>query len=329
MKVLLYSGSQKIVGKSGVGEALRHQQQALEEMGIPYTKHARDGFDVVHLNTIFPDALLMALRAKLRGKKVFFYGHSTMEDFRNSFRGSNMLAGLFKRWITLCYNRGDIIITPTAYSKDILLGYGLKPPIVILSNGVDTKFFAKTKEARDSFRKKYNLGPTDKAVVSVGHYIQRKGILDFVALAEALPQYEFFWFGYTNLNLIPQNIRDAIERKLPNLHFPGYVDRNELREAYSGADLFLFLTHEETEGIVMLEALAAGIPILVRDIPIYSTWLKDGVDVHKGSTLDEFRHKTTQILGGELPDLTANGLLLAHKLDIREIGKQLSELYRR
>lgn len=327
MKVLLYSGSQKIVGKSGVGEALRHQQQSLDEMKIPYTKRLRDGFDVVHINTIFPDALLMALVAKMMGKKVFFYGHSTMEDFKDSFRGSNLFAGLFKLWITLCYNRGDIIITPTIYSKNLLLSYGLKPPIVVLSNGVDTEFFARDEEARIRFRQKYNLNDGDKAVISVGHYIQRKGILDFVDLAESLPQYQFYWFGYTNLNLVPKNVRDAIGRKLPNLHFPGYVDRNALKEAYCGGDLFLFLTNEETEGIVMLEALAARIPILVRDIPIYSQWLKAGEDVYKATNQEEFRLKIVQILSGELPDLTDHGLLLAQNLDIKEIGRQLKELY--
>ena len=35
-----------------------------------------------------------------------------MEDFRNSFLGSNLLAPLFKRWLILCYRQGDVVITP-------------------------------------------------------------------------------------------------------------------------------------------------------------------------------------------------------------------------
>lgn len=43
--------------------------------------------------------------------------------------------------------------------------------------------------------------------------------------------------------------------------------------------LFCFMSHEETEGIVVLEALACCIPVLVRDIPVYEDWLADGKNV--------------------------------------------------
>ena len=75
---------------------------------------------IVHINTVFPDSLLAALAARLSGKKVVYYAHSTMEDFRRSFPGSNWFAPLFKRWIRLCYQMEDIIITPTDYSRNFL-----------------------------------------------------------------------------------------------------------------------------------------------------------------------------------------------------------------
>jgi 1,2-diacylglycerol-3-alpha-glucose alpha-1,2-glucosyltransferase len=288
---------------------------------------AKDSYDVIHLNTIFPDSLLMSRRAKRKGKKVVYYAHSTMEDFRNSFRGSNLVAPLFKRWITYCYNSGDIIITPTAYSKSLLEGYSLKRPIYSLSNGIDTGFFMPDEGSRQRFRSKYRLQPEEKAVISVGHYIERKGILDFVALAEQLPEYQFYWFGYTNLNIIPRGVRKVISRKLPNLHFPGYVDRQELRDAYSGSDLFLFLSHEETEGIVLLEALASRIPILLRDIPIYSEWLKADETVYKGRTNEEFRDKIAAIIERRNPDLTENGYQVVLDNDLQVVGRRLLSIY--
>ncbi|GGN94450.1 glycosyltransferase [Saccharibacillus kuerlensis] len=327
MKVLLYSGSLKTVNRSGVGEAVRHQREALERLNIDYTMDEREDYDIVHLNTIFPDSLRMARRAKRQGKKVVYHAHSTMEDFRNSFIGSNLAAPVFKKWITRCYRSADLLITPTEYAKGLLLGYGLSNPIVSLSNGVDSAFFTPDQEAGRRFRRKYDLADDTKVVLSVGHYIERKGILDFVELARRMPDHQFYWFGYTPLYMVPGKIREAVESKLPNLHFPGYVNREELRDAYCGSDLFLFATHEETEGIVLLEALAAGIPVLVRDLPIYADWLQDGDTVYKGRSLETFERGIRGITGHKLPDLTTDGRSLAVGLDLDSVGRRLVELY--
>ena len=111
MSVYLYPGGVRLIRKSGVGQAILHQQKALMAAGVPLAQTMGTG-DIVHINTVFPDSLLIALRAKLSGKKVIYYAHSTMEDFRRSFPGSNWFAPLFKRWIRLCYQMGDVIITP-------------------------------------------------------------------------------------------------------------------------------------------------------------------------------------------------------------------------
>ncbi|OJF91616.1 glycosyl transferase family 1 [Alkalibacterium sp. 20] len=327
MKILLYSGSLKIVDKSGIGQAVRQQEKTLKLSGIPYTMDIRDDFDIIHLNTIFPNSRIMSIWAKRKGKKVIYYAHSTMEDFENSFRGSNLLAPIFKRWIINCYNSADIIITPTEYSKMLLESYGLKRPIFSLSNGVDIDYFAQNYDARKRFRDKYDLKEQEKVIISVGHYIERKGILDFVKIAEQMPEYQFYWFGYTNLNLVPHSVREAIENSLPNLHFPGYVNRNDLRDAYCGSDLFLFLTNEETEGIVLLEALASKIPILVRDIPVYENWLSDGETVYKGINIYDFKEKIYRILEGILPEITENGYRIAQKRDLKVIGRLLMNIY--
>jgi len=327
LKILLYSGLLYLVNKSGVGEAVRHQKLALEQLNVSCTTNIRDDFDAIHLNTIFPDSLIMSRWAKWRGKKVVYYAHSTMEDFRNSFRGSNWLAPIYKYWIKHCYNSGDLIITPTDYSKALLESYGLKRPIFSLSNGVDIEFFAQNQEARNRFREKYRLKEEDKAIISVGHYIERKGILDFVKIAEQMPEYQFYWFGYTNLNLVPYIVKKAITNALPNIHFPGYVDRNELRDAYCGSDLFAFLTYEETEGIVLLEALASKVPILIRDIPIYANWLTDGENVYKGENICGFKEKIVGILEGLLPDITEKGHHLVLERDLKQVGKRLLNIY--
>ena len=328
MRIYIYTGGEKIVGKSGVGQAIRHQKACLAQCGVPMTERWTADTAAVHINTVLPDAVLAALWARLRGRNVIWYGHSTMEDFRQSFRGSDLLAPLFRRWITFCYNLGDVVITPTEYSRRLLESYHLRRPVYSLSNGVDTEFFHPDPALRAAFRRRYGLTERERVVISVGHTIARKGLLDFLELARRMPSARFLWFGWTAPNLLPKEIQDAMAAAPSNVRFPGYVNREQLREAYCGADVFAFLSQEETEGIVVLEALACGIPTVLRDIPVYDGWLQNGENIYKESNLDGFQRTVVGILDGTLPDLTAAGRAVAESRSLRAVGQQLQEIYR-
>ena len=329
MSIYLYRGGEKLVGRSGVGQAIRHQAECLSRCGLPVTDRFAPDTDAVHINTVLPDAVVTALLARLRGRKVVWYGHSTMEDFRGSFRGSDLLAPLFRRWLTFCYGLGDVVLTPTPYSRRLLAGYGLRKPVYSLSNGVDVDFFHPDAAAKDTFRKRYHLGANEKTVISVGHTIARKGLPEFLELARRMPDVRFLWFGWTDPRLVPAAITRAIRNAPPNVLFPGFVDRERLREAYQGADVFAFLSHEETEGIVVLEALACGIPTVLRDIPVYDGWLEDRKTVYKASNPGEFQRIVMDLLAGTLPDLTAAGRQAAEERSLEAVGERLKEIYRR
>ena len=329
MSIYLYRGGEKLVGRSGVGQAIRHQAECLSRCGLPVTDRFAPDTDAVHINTVLPDAVVTALLARLRGRKVVWYGHSTMEDFRGSFRGSDLLAPLFRRWLTFCYGLGDVVLTPTPYSRRLLAGYGLRKPVYSLSNGVDVDFFHPDAAAKDTFRKRYHLGANEKTVISVGHTIARKGLPEFLELARRMPDVRFLWFGWTDPRLVPAAITRAIRNAPPNVLFPGFVDRERLREAYQGADVFAFLSHEETEGIVVLEALACGIPTVLRDIPVYDGWLEDRKTVYKASNPGEFQRIVMDLLAGTLPDLTAAGRQAAEERSLETVGERLKVIYRK
>ncbi|MFV0527400.1 MAG: glycosyltransferase [Lachnospiraceae bacterium] len=309
-----------------MGRAMSHQEGMMRAAGIPVAASWQEA-SVIHINTVLPDAVMAAFVARLQQKKVIYYGHSTMEDFQNSFKCSNFLAPLFKKWICFCYNLGDIILTPTQYSREILESYGLKRQIYNISNGVDTEFYQFRTEYRCAFREKYYIPEETKVVLSAGHYIRRKGILDFLELARRMPQQLFFWFGGGNEALVPEEIKEAIRHAPANVYFLGYVPAEELRNAYCGADAFAFMTVEETEGIVVLEALACEIPLVLRDIPVYNTWLKDGRQVYKVADVSECRERLEGIFDRTLPRLTEAGRELMAKYSLLNTGKLLKEIY--
>ena len=60
----------KQIEKSGVGRAIKHQMKALELNNVEYTLDPKDDYDIIHINTIFPESYLMGKIAKSKGKKV-------------------------------------------------------------------------------------------------------------------------------------------------------------------------------------------------------------------------------------------------------------------
>lgn len=325
--VCQYTGLLRIFAKSGLGEAVRHQKQMHEMLGNDVSTNPFASADVVHLNSVLPDSWFVALWARMRGIPVVMHAHSTEEDFRNSFAGANLIAPLFRHWLTAMYSMGDLVLTPTAYSSALLERYDINRPIKVISNGVDCDFFRPDPAARDRFRARQGLRDDEKVIISVGHFFERKGFPEFVELARSMPEAMFFWFGWTDAKVLTQPVKDAIANRPDNLCLPGFVTQDELRDAYCGADLFCFMTHEETEGIVMLEALATGIPVLVRNIDIYRDWLPDGVITHQASDQTEFRTKARAIITGALPSCTAAGVTFAQRYDLGRVARQLAACY--
>ncbi len=328
MKVFIFSGHQKWIEHSGVGRAIYHQKNAVAKTkGLDLVLKKEDA-DIIHINTVFPGSVRLALWAKRHGKKVVFHAHSTKQDFRNSFIGSNAVSGAFGRWLQFCYQLGDVIITPSEYSKALLLEQGVTKPIFVMSNGIDLDYYQAASGDKEYFRREYGFKENDKVVMAAGLWIKRKGILDFVEMAKRLPQYQFIWFGDSNLWSVPREVKESVTCKLPNLHFPGYVSKDELRRAYAGCDLFWFPTYEETEGIVILEALAMKTPVLVRDIPVYQGWLADGVNTYTFKVQEQAAEKISAILEGTAADLTEEGYQVAANRRMDQIGLRLEEIYR-
>lgn len=330
MKVLLYTEGLKTIGKSGLGKAIKHQMTALENEHIEYTLDPKDDdYDILHINTYFPKSYRIAKRAKKKGKKIVYHAHSTEEDYKNGFILAKQTSKLFKKWLIKCYSLGDVIVTPTLYSKNLLQGYkGLEnKKIYDISNGIEIDFFKKDKKFGEKFRKDYGFTKDDKIVMGIGLYIERKGIVDFVELAKRLPEYKFIWFGYSPLAAATKPVRKAVNTKLDNLFFPGYVERDVIKGAMSGADLYIFPTFEETEGIPIIEACACKQNAIVRDIPIFDGWLEDGKNVYKAKDVDEFEKKIKMFFDGELPSVVDEAYKVAVERDLKTVGKKLKQVY--
>lgn len=337
-EIHIYYKESELIEKSGIGTSIRHQTaviRLLEEKYHLVNLNEKDfhSSDIVHINTVFPDSVRAALYAKMHGIKVIFYAHSTKEDFMNSFKNSNLYAPFFKLWIIFCYNLGDVIVTPTEYSRKILKGYGIKKPIVAISNGIDTNYWkkdeSKTKKDRDAYWGKYGIASDRKVIMSVGHFMVRKGLTDFIRLAAKNPDKTFIWYGETRSSLVTDRIKRAIASAPENLIFAGHVSPDELRNAYQFCDLFLFMSYEETEGLVVLEAMSCKAPVIVRNIPVYNGWLVNKKNAFLFNSNRDLNHLMNYVLTHDTSSVTDNARKTAEERSIERIGRKLYTVYKR
>ena len=153
MKVLLYTEGLKVVGKSGLGKAIEHQKKALSYEGIEYTTDPNDTYDLAHINFYGLKSHNLAKHLSKKGIPIVYHAHSTEEDFRDGFIGCKQTAPLFKKWLIECYGLGDVIITPTPYSKSLLDTYGIGKKYMLYRMALNLNFLSAMKKQENVFGK--------------------------------------------------------------------------------------------------------------------------------------------------------------------------------
>lgn len=167
------------------GQAILHQREMLRRARIDTADHWCQRAGAVHINTVLPDSVLAALAAKLMGRKVIYYGHSTMEDFRRSFRGSDRLATPLPQVDHLLLQPGRRGADPTEYSRRLLESLRPQAAGVQHFQRRGYRVLRAGSHRRASFRRRWGLREGERAVISVGHTIARKGLPEFLELARA------------------------------------------------------------------------------------------------------------------------------------------------
>ena len=178
-----------------------------------------------------------------------------------------------------------------------------------------------------AFKEYFKIQEGEKVVIGIGFPFNRKGIKDFFAVAKERPEVKFIWFGYLQRILTQPNVLRAIKHRPSNVIMPGYIDNAIIKGALRYAECLFFPSYEETEGIVVLEALASNCPVLIRDIGVYADWLEDGRDCYKGHNNEEFLQKLDLIMSSDNSKLVANGYKLVEERTLEKVGVELKQAY--
>ncbi|HBC87123.1 MAG TPA: hypothetical protein DCZ94_09235 [Lentisphaeria bacterium] len=183
---------------------------------------------------------------------------------------------------------GFVALTPSVKEEYLKLGIPEKK-IHIIPNGVDTAKFAEIKAGLDrkAVRRKFGLDENKTLILTVGRYHPKKGfdlIPQTVKMLKA-KGLDFQWVvaGKNTSEILGKFPESAVEIKtIENMAKSGgevfSLPSSELIELYCAADIFVLPTLIETFGMVLVEAMAAGLPIITTDAPGVRDVILDGLN---------------------------------------------------
>jgi 1,2-diacylglycerol 3-alpha-glucosyltransferase len=227
--------------------------------------------DLIHVQTPFL-AHYAATRAATRLKLPIMATYHTLfeEYFKHyaPFVPEPLLKSIARGFSRSQCNAMDAIIVPSRAIHQRLNDYGVSAPLHILPTGIPLSRFASGDRSR--FRAKHAIPEHQPVALYVGRVAHEKNLdylLDAVAMARSrVPDILLLVTGEGPAlpHLRERARREGLE---PNVRFIGYLDRAlELPDCYAAADVFVFASRTETQGLVLIEAMAMGLPVVALSV---------------------------------------------------------------
>lgn len=231
---------------------------------------AASSFDLVHIQTPFAAHYAGLRYARAHHLPCIATYHTHFEEYLHNYLPALPKGGL--RWFarTLARrqcNELDAVVVPSSAMQDTLVDYGVTTPLHRVPTGIPVEHFGTAcRPASAEFRQRFAIPDAAPLALFVGRAAHEKNIgflLD--ALPHALARTpELILVVAGEGPALPALQRQAERLGLTaQVRFVGYLDRSkELPACYAAADVFVFASRTETQGLVLLEAMAAGVPVL-------------------------------------------------------------------
>lgn len=224
-------------------------------------------FDLVHIQTPFAAHYAGLRFARRRRLPCVATYHTHFEEYLFHYipllpRG--LLRGAARALARQQCNALDAVVVPSTPMADTLRDYGVTATMRVLPTGLPEEQFVRGDGKR--FRDQHDIGPERRVALFVGRAAFEKNIdflLDAVALARRTRPELMFVVAGEGPALASLKAHAARLQIESHVRFVGYLPRESgLRDCYAAADLFVFASLTETQGLVLLEAMAIGLPVL-------------------------------------------------------------------
>ena len=228
---------------------------------------AQRAWDVIHVHTPFRAHLIGVALARRTGAPTVESYHTFFEEY-----AAHYLPWLPAAWLRLMARRFsrrlchdvDHLIVPTQQMADVLARYGITTSSSVIPTGVHLDEFRGGDGNR--FRDEHGIARDRPTLVTVSRLAAEKNIAFLLDVTRALvgdfPDLMFIVAGEgPDADRLRQ--RATVLGLDDNVRFVGNLDRcTRLLDCYKAGDVFVFASPTETQGLVLIEAMALGVPIV-------------------------------------------------------------------
>lgn len=244
----------------------------------PYRRFGELQVEVVHVHHPFLLGQTGMFLARSENLPLVFTYHTQYEKYAHYLPfDEKVVEEVAVKLSTRFANCCDAVIAPSSDIKSMLLERGVSVPIRVIPTGVDLGRFRKGRGKL--LREQFSIPSEDKVLLFVSRLAKEKNIEFLLECYSKLSaEIANLWFVVVGSGDHEEQLRRKA-RSTPSperVIFTGTLQGEELVSAYRGADLFVFASTTETQGMVVLEAMAGGLPVVAVDAPGVRDVVVDG-----------------------------------------------------
>jgi glycosyltransferase involved in cell wall biosynthesis len=258
----------------------------------------REQFSEIIISTPGPMGLTALLAAKMLNLQTSGIYHTDIPEYVRILTDDRFLESLAWSYMHWLYGQVDTVFVNSEQYRKCWIDRGFAPEkLKILPRGLDTDLFNPAR--RDlSFWQDSKAKVKEVRLLYVGR-ISREKDLDVLAtvyrkLRDSGTPVKLFIVGHGPYS-------ETLAATLPDAIFAGYLKGEKLATAYASADIFVFPSTTDTFGNVIIEAQAAGLPVIVSDLGGPKELVEHGVTglVTKARDLDDLERAICLLAGDE------------------------------
>jgi len=245
-----------------------------------FRSFARAAFDVVHTQSPFTLGQVGRWLARRHRLPLVTTYHTLYTEYLHYARPippgwlHRGIVALSRRYCNAC----DTVVVPTAPIREVLRACGVRRPIEVIPTSA---IVAPRAEDAGYLRSRYAIPEAAVVIMYAGRLAREKNLellfRAFARVRQSIPAVHLFLAGGGPWEAAARDLARRIALE-PDVTFAGFIDREELIRFYAGADLFAFPSISDTQGLVVLEAKSAGLPVVSVDAYGPATVVRDGVD---------------------------------------------------
>ncbi len=302
-------------------------------LDAPYDKISKINLNIVHSMHFFTIGTLGLKVAKKYGLPLVHTYHTNYEDYVKSY--APFIARIAKSYLisrsrNYC-NQCDLVISPSPSMARKIKSYGITSKITSLPTGINLSEY-KNPYTQDEFRAKYKIRKSGKLLLFVGRLGEEKNIKLLIEAFAIISKNNDVNLVFVGSGPSIDEYKNIVKNKKldERVFFLGFLDKREVNKIYGACDLFVFPSVTETQGLVVVEAMAGGlVPIAMGHLGPSDiiTSGRDGVLCK--NEVNDFASNVTKVLAdNDLRKKLIRGALQTAKTYGQEnITKKLIALY--